>query len=420
MGISREESQEDVEFIKKQLHRAVELLNLPEVTYELLSTSEREVRTRLTVRMDDGHTAVFPAYRIVWNSACGPAKGGLRFHPDETAEMIRKLAALMSWKTAVMDLPLGGAKGGVRCDVKSLSPPEKERLCRQYVREFFDILGPRLDVPAPDVYVDSQMIGWMLDEYELKKGSKEPGVITGKPLALGGSVGRYEATARGGVYVLRAAARRMDESLEDKTAAIQGYGNAGANFHRLAEEILGLNVVAVSDSSGGIYSSRGLDYEAVSSCKEESGTVVNFEAADKITNAELLELDVDVLVPAALGDVINKDNASEVCADLMLELANGPTTREADEILNENGVFVLPDMLANAGGVTVSYFEQVQNASNYYWQKERVLKLLDRKMCSALERVMDMTEEYEVDPRTAAYLVAVKKVSKAMKLRGWI
>ncbi len=420
MEITREESQEDVEFIKEQLQESVKLLNLPEATYDILSTSECEVRTRLTVRMDDGHTEVFPAYRIVWNSARGPAKGGLRFHPDETPEMIQKLAALMSWKTAVMDLPLGGAKGGVRCDVKNLSNPEKERLCRQYVKEFFDILGPRLDVPAPDVYVDSQMIGWMLDEYELKKGAKEPGVITGKPLALGGSVGRFEATARGGVYVLRAAAKRMEEPLEGKTAAIQGYGNAGANFHRLAEEILGLNVVAVSDSSGGIYSSKGLDYEAVSSCKEETGTVVEFGNADKITNEELIELDVDVLVPAALGDVIHKDNAEAVRADLVLELANGPTTREADDILNDNGVFVLPDMLANAGGVTVSYFEQVQNASNYYWQKERVLKLLDRKMCSALERVMDMSDEYDVDSRTAAYLVAVKKVSKAMKLRGWI
>ncbi len=411
---------EDVDLVIQQLEEAVEILQLPETAFYLLSTPEREVRTRITIKMDNGEPAVFPAYRILWNSACGPGKGGLRFHPEETVGMIRKLAALMSWKTAVVGLPLGGAKGGVKCDVKRLSVSEKERICRQYVRRFYDVLGPRLDVPAPDVYVDSRMIGWMLDEYELRNGGKEPGVITGKPLELGGSSARFEATARGGVYVLRAAARRLGVELEGKTVAIQGYGNAGGHFHRLAEEILGLKIVAVSDSSGAIYNSHGLSASEIGQCKAETGSVIHWREADQMANWELLELDVDVLVPAALGDVITMENAESIKASMVLELANGPTTREADKILAERNITVLPDMLSSAGGVTVSYFEQVQNASNYYWPKKKVLTLLDQKMCEGLEKLMKMADKHGVDNRMAAYLVAVQKVYQAMVLRGWL
>lgn len=404
--------------VQHHLEKAVEILELSDTTLKLLQKPEREIRSRLSVRMDDGDKQFFPAYRVIWNSACGPGKGGLRFHPEETPGMVRRLAALMAWKTAVLDLPLGGAKGGVKCDIKQFSTGEKERLCRAYVKEFAQFIGPEIDVPAPDVYVDSQMIAWMLDEYEQIQGEKVPGVITGKPLELGGSEARSDATARGGLYVLRAAAEEIGVQLENKTVAIQGYGNAGSQAHRLAESILGLKVVAVSDSSGGTYNTAGLDYSQLKDCKNRTGTVASYEAGEKLTNEELLELDVDVLVPAALGGVITADNAEAIEAEFVLELANGPTSRKADRILDQRGVLVLPDMLANAGGVTVSYLEQVQNASNYYWSEKKVTDQLDKRMSSALHRVREMRQEEEVTPRQAAYLVAVHKIHRALELRG--
>ncbi len=410
----------EMEFIKKHLARAIDLLDLPPATKKLLVTPEREVQARLTLKRDDGKTLVLPAYRVTWNSACGPAKGGLRFHPSETSGMVRKLAALMAWKTAVLGLPLGGAKGGVKCDIKDFSTSEKERLCRAYVGKFFQEFGSHKDVPAPDVYVDSQMIGWMLDEYEQINGAKEPGAITGKPLVLGGSEARSDATARGGMYLLRGVARELEMDLSEKTVAIQGYGNAGSHAHRLAEKILDLQVVAVSDSSGGIYNPEGLNYAGTRKCKQRTGTVVELAAGEEITNRELLTLDVDILIPAALGAVITDQNAGEIQAEIILELANGPTTYAADKILARQNILVLPDMLANAGGVTVSYFEQVQNSANYYWSKKEVTEKLDRMMVEALQRVLQMREEKETTTRQATYLVAVKKIYEAMKLRGWL
>ncbi|MGM0381182.1 MAG: Glu/Leu/Phe/Val family dehydrogenase [bacterium] len=402
----------------EQLDQALEILDLPEVAEAILRRPEREVKNRITFRRDDGSTEVVPGYRVIWNSARGPAKGGLRFHPDETLDTIRALSAWMTWKTAIVDLPLGGAKGGIVCDTSEYSEAELERLSRSYVRNFFSDIGPNIDVPAPDMYVDSRMIGWMLDEYESIRGRKVPGVITGKPLALGGSAGRNDATARGGIYVLGSALEELGIDYSNATAVIQGYGNSGSHAHRLAKEKLGLKVVAVSDSQGGIYNPEGLDYDEVYECKQETGSVVNYSSGERISNSRLLELDVMVLFPAAMENTISGENADNINADIIAELANGPTTPAADKILEEKGIYVLPDFLCNAGGVTVSYFEQVQGASNYYWSEREVHHRLKDRMKEAYRSVAEMAEKKEVNNRVAAYLVAIKRVYKALKMRG--
>ncbi len=402
------------------LDDALELFDHLEAEATILKTPEREVKTRLTLKKDDGSLDVFQAYRIVWNSARGPGKGGLRFHPDENINTVRALASWMTWKTAVMDLPLGGAKGGITCDVKKLSSSELERLCRLYVQRFSSLFGPEIDVPAPDVGTNSQIMAWMLDEYENITGRRQPGMITGKPLQLGGSAGRDDATSRGGVYVLQAMASSLNLDFSSKTVAIQGYGNAGSHAHRLAEEILGMKVVAVSDSQGGIFDPSGLDYQQVSDCKAETGTVIELPGVEIISNEDLLELDVEIIFPAALEGVITEQNASDVQADYIAELANGPTTPAADKILNERGIKILPDLLCNAGGVTVSYFEQVQAASNHYWPLEKVHKRLRQKMSKAYRDVEEKAQKHQVSYRVAAYLLAVERVHRALKLRGAI
>jgi len=380
----------------------------------------REFHVRIPVRMDDGSVKVFEGFRVQYNNARGPTKGGIRFHPEETFDTVRALAAWMTWKTAVMDLPLGGGKGGVVCNPKEMSPGELERLSRGYIRALGHYIGPKVDVPAPDVYTNPQVMAWMLDEYEKMVGESAPGVITGKPLSLGGSAGRGDATARGGVYAIREAAKVLGLELKGATCAIQGYGNAGQFAHKLGAELLGLKVVAVSDSKGGIYSPEGLDYEAVMAHKRETGSVVGFPGAQSITNEELLELDVVVLIPAALENQIGDWNADKIKAKIVAELANGPTTPEADVILHERGVYVIPDFLCNAGGVTVSYFEQVQNAYNYYWDEQTVHERLDRKMTTAFHAVHEAAQKHKVHNRLGAYLVAVSRVAEAMKLRGWV
>ncbi|GAP08933.1 glutamate dehydrogenase [Bellilinea caldifistulae] len=404
---------------QQQLDEAARLLQLDAAVHELLRWPMRELHVTLPVRMDDGTVRIFQGFRVQYNDARGPCKGGIRYHSEETVDTVRALAAWMTWKTAVMDLPLGGGKGGIICDPKQLSPGELERLSRAYIRQVGRILGAEADVPAPDVYTTPQIMAWMVDEFSYQRGYTEFGMITGKPLALGGSAGRGDATARGGMYCLREAAKAHQVDLRGATTAIQGYGNAGSFAHKLGAELLGLKVVAVSDSRGGIYNPDGLDYEAVLAHKQRTGSVVNFPGAQPVSNAELLELDVQVLIPAALENAIHQENCERIKARFIAELANGPTTPEADAVLFAKKAVVLPDFLCNAGGVTVSYFEMVQNAYGYYWDEDEVHQRLDQRMTGAFWKVHEVARQHGVDYRKAAYLVAVSRVAEAVRLRGW-
>ncbi len=405
---------------QRQLDEAAEMLGLSPAMQAFLRTPMREFRFTIPLQMDDGSYQVLQGFRVQYNDARGPAKGGIRFHPQETIDTVRALAAWMTWKTSVVDIPLGGGKGGVICDPKSLSMAELERLSRAYMRRVAYFIGPEKDVPAPDVYTTPQIMAWMMDEYEMIHGGHYPDVITGKPVHLFGSLGRGDATARGGAYIVREAAKALNLNLAGTTAAIQGYGNAGQFAHKLGVELLGQKIVAVSDSKGGIYSDKGIDSEAALAHKERTGSVVGLPGTDAITNSELLELPVTVLVPSALENVITEHNAAKVRARVVAELANGPTTPEADHILYDNGVTVLPDFLCNAGGVTVSYFEQVQNASNFYWPIDEVYARLDAKMSAAFDAVHHVAVTRKVHNRLAAYLVAVQRVADAVATRGWI
>jgi glutamate dehydrogenase (NAD(P)+) len=404
-----------------QLDEAAARLGLDEATHELLRWPQLELKVTLPVEMDDGRVKIFHGYRVQYNGARGPTKGGLRWHSGNGGmDTVRALAAWMTWKTAVVDIPLGGGKGGITCNPKELSDREKQRLARAYMRAVAKILAVSKDVPAPDVYTTPQIMAWMMDEYETLMGEHHPGVITGKPIPLGGSEGRGDATARGGVIILREAAKVLGMDLNGKTMAIQGFGNAGQFAALLAHQILGLKLVAASDSRGGIYNPAGLDPRKVVDYKLRTGCLEGFPGAEAISNADLLELDVTVLFPSALENVITGENADRIKCRISCELANGPTTPVADEILHQNNVFVLPDFLANAGGVTVSYFEQVQNTYNYYWSLEMVHERLDEKMTRAFRGVYEMSRREQVNMRQAAYLVAVARVAEACKLRGWV
>jgi glutamate dehydrogenase (NAD(P)+) len=407
---------------QEQLDNCAKILNLTDDVREVLRSPMRELHVSIPVRMDDGRTKVFKGFRVQYNDAKGPTKGGIRFHPDETIDTVRALAAWMTWKCSLLDLPLGGGKGGVICNPKELSENELERLSRGYIDQIWQFIGPNKDVPAPDVYTTPQIMAWMMDEYSKITGSNEFGCITGKPLCVGGSCGRDDATARGGMFTIREAAKELGIDLSRATVAIQGYGNAGCHAAFLCRELFGSKVVAISDSKGGIYNKDGLDLELACSVKKDTCTVVNFpkEETQKITNEELLELDVDILITAALENVITKENAPNIKAKIIAELANGPTTPEADEILFKNGVHVIPDFLCNAGGVTVSYFEMVQNIGRYCWDVEEVRKRLDDRMTRAYQTVLDTSRAYKINMRQAAYVVAVSRVVEAMKIRGWI
>ena len=405
---------------QQQLDEAAGILGLDHATHQLLRQPQRELHVSLPVRMDDGSTRVYSGYRVQYNDARGPAKGGLRFHPNETIDTVRALAAWMTWKTAVVDIPLGGGKGGVVCNPKEMSPTELERLSRAYVRQVGRIIGPNKDVPAPDVYTNPQVMAWMMDELSMMRGYNDFGAITGKPIPLGGSAGRGDATARGGMYTVREAASVLDINLVGATAAIQGYGNAGSFAHKLAEETLGLRVVAVSDSRGGVFSENGVSFERTFAHKQSSGSVTGLPDTNSITNESLLELDVDVLIPAAIESVITSTNAGSIKASIVAELANGPTTPNADKILYDQGVYLIPDFLCNAGGVTVSYFEMVQNSYGYYWPEEVVHERLNAKITAAFRQVHKAAKEYGVNNRVAAYLVSVSRVAEAMRLRGWV
>ena len=405
---------------QKQLGQAAAIMGLDPATHELLRWPLRELHVSLPVRMDDDTVHVFHGFRVQYNDARGPTKGGLRFHPRETIDTVRALAAWMTWKTAVVDIPLGGGKGGVICNPKEMSERELERLSRAYIRQVGRILGEETDVPAPDVYTTPQIMAWMMDEYAVIRGYNVPGVITGKPLPLGGSQGRGDATARGGMYCIREAAQVLGIELAGATTAIQGYGNAGQYAHALGSELLGLKTVAVSDSGGAVYCADGLDADAVIAHKRTTGSVVGMAGTRSLTNAELLELDVAVLVPAALENQLTSRNASKVKTRIVAELANGPTTPDADVTLHDKGVYVIPDFLCNAGGVTVSYFEQVQNAYDYYWDLATVHERLDAKMSAAFHAVHEAAQHYGVNNRVGAYVVAVGRVAEACRLRGWV
>ena len=435
--------------IQKQIDKCANILGLDEATLALLKEPIRTLIVNMPVKMDDGTVRIFTGFRVQYNDALGPVKGGIRWHPDENLDAIKALAALMTWKCALLDLPYGGGKGGVVCDPKRMSSGEKERLARAYVRALAGFIGPMKDIPAPDVYTDPQIMTWMMDEYSVIAGYNAPEVITGKLQISGGSKGREDATARGGMYILRDAAKYLKINLEEErenmykppqelsslpdeppkggntvTVAIQGYGNAGSLAHFLASRLFrNIRVVAVSDSKGGIFNEDGLPYGKVRDVKDKTGSVTGYEPSRKISNEDVLELPVDILIPAALENQITGENAGRIKARVVLELANGPTTPEADEILHRRGVFVVPDFLANAGGVTVSYFEWAQNLSRYYWDYEEVYRRLDAKMTRAFWEVVEALKEFkdkDVDPRTAAYVVAVRRVVEAMKARGWV
>jgi len=380
----------------------------------------RELYVSLPVHMDDGSIKVFKGFRVQYNEALGPTKGGIRFHPEETMETIRALAALMTWKCALHKLPLGGAKGGVVCSPKELSHRELERLSRAYIRGIYQIIGPDRDIPAPDMYTNPQIMAWMMDEYSKLAGKNVFGAITGKPTSLGGSAGRFDATAKGGLYAIREAAKEHGMDLKDSKVAVQGFGNVGYHAAYLAKKLFGCRVVAVSDSKGAIYAENGLDPEDVSGYKHFTGSVLDYPGAENLINKELLELEVDILIPAALENVITEENAKRVRPKILAEMANGPTTREAEKILRSNGVHIIPDILCNGGGVIVSYFEMVQNESGIQWEEEEIGIRLEKKMKEAYHSVYDFAAKNNTGMRQASYTLAVGRVVEAMQLRGWI
>ena len=422
VGMSATEAKENPFMIaQRQLDEAARILKLDDATHQMLNWPLREMHARLPVRMDDGSIKVFHAFRVQYNDARGPCKGGIRFHPKETIDTVRALAAWMTWKTSVVDIPLGGGKGGIVVDPKRLSAGELERLSRAYVRQMARILGLDKDVAAPDVYTTPQIMAWMMDEFSFIEGHNEFGMITGKPLPLGGSEGRGDATARGGVYVMREAAKVAGLDLTQATYAIQGLGNAGSNAAKIIADEVGGAVIAIGELDGTIFNAKGLDVHAVHEHFLKTRGLKGFTGGDFMPNPKAcLELKCDVVVPAAIENQITHENVDRVKAKIVLELANGPTTPEADAVLAEKKIVVLPDFLANAGGVTVSYFEMVQNAYSYYWDLDVVQDRLSRKMTHAFQAVHAAATKHQVPNRLAAYLVAVSRVAEAMKLRGWV
>ncbi|MFP3984550.1 MAG: Glu/Leu/Phe/Val family dehydrogenase [Candidatus Bathyarchaeia archaeon] len=400
----------------RNLDIAAEKLNLDPASHQLLKHPMRIFVANVPVVMDDGSTRVFTGIRVQYNDALGPTKGGIRYHPDITIDEVTALAAWMTWKTAVVGLPLGGGKGGVRCNPKEMSKAELERLTRGYTRAMAKYIGPHTDVPAPDVYTDAQTMAWIMDEYSQIVGYNAFGVVTGKPVNVGGSLGRNEATSLGLLYTVINAANHVGLELKGAAVAVQGYGNVGYHAAHLLQE-QGCKIIAVSDSKGGIYNPEGLNPENLRKHKEKTGSVADYPEGHVISNEQLLELQCDILVPAALENQITKANAAKIKAKIVAEGANGPVTPEADDVLFENNVFVIPDILANAGGVTVSYFEQVQNQMNYYWTEEEVRSKLKTVMDKAFESVVEIVERHNINMRTAAYMLAVKKVADAMLAR---
>jgi len=397
---------------------AAEILELDPGFYEYLITPSRVHITAVPVVQDDGRVKMYEGIRVIHNEILGPSKGGIRFAPDVDIDEVKALAAWMTWKCAVVGVPFGGAKGGVRCNPQEMSAGEVERLTRRYTANLIDVFGPDRDIPAPDMNTNAQIMAWILDTYSMHSRRTENAVVTGKPILLGGSAGRKEATGRGVMTVTLAAMEREGMRPDQSTVAVQGFGNVGSIAALLLTE-QGCKVVAVSDISGGYYHADGLDIQAMIEYAEANkGSLEGYQQADQISNDELLTLDVDVLVPAAKEDQITKKNAADIQAHIIAEGANGPTTPAADDILNSNGVIVIPDILANAGGVTVSYFEWVQDRQGYFWTLDRVNRRLDRSMRQAFDNVYEAAEQYDVSLRTGAYVLGIDKVASALQMRG--
>jgi glutamate dehydrogenase (NAD(P)+) len=401
----------------EQFHIAAEVMGLEDSMRRILSHCQRELTVSFPVEMDDGSVEVYTGYRVQHNTGPGPTKGGIRYHQSVTLSEVKALAMWMTWKCATVGIPYGGGKGGIIVDPKLLSLAENERMTRRFAAEIAPIIGPEVDIPAPDVNTNSQTMAWIMDTISMMRGYPMPGLITGKPLAIEGSLGRNEATARGLQYVVREAVKKTGLSMNGARVAVQGYGNAGAIAARLLSED-GATVVAVSDSKGGIYNSKGIDPMGALRYKMEHGKLSGFSGSDDISNQDILEVDCDILVPAALESVITERNADRIKAKMIAEAANGPTTPEADSILFEKGILVLPDILANAGGVTVSYFEWAQNIQGYYWAEDEVNQKLERVMKQAFKDVYEIADNSSINMRTGAYMLAISRVAEVTRLRG--
>jgi glutamate dehydrogenase (NAD(P)+) len=403
---------------QNQFNTAAELLKLKPWLREILVRPKRQLIVSIPTRLDDGSYRVFEGYRVQHSIARGPAKGGIRYHPNVTLDEVKALAFWMTWKCATVNIPFGGAKGGIICNPKEMTLGELERMTRRYTSEISLIIGPEKDIPAPDVYTNAQTMAWIMDTYSMTEGHTSLGVVTGKPLSVGGSLGRNEATARGCTYVIREACKEMKVNLKNAKVAVQGFGNAGMIAAKLLHE-MGAKIIAISDSRGGIINTKdGIDPDKADERKRKKGTVVGLPDCSKISNDELLTLPCDILVPAALENQITLANAQQVQAKIVAEAANGPTTPGADKVLHKNGIMVLPDILANAGGVTVSYFEWVQGLTSFFWTEDEVNKKLEGVMVGAFEEVLKRAKEYKVDMRTAAYILAVGRVAETTMMRG--
>jgi len=392
-------------------------LNLPPALYHRLRSPRRSLIATIPVRMDDGSVCYFEGYRVHYNTARGPAKGGIRYHPNVSLDEMITLAALMTWKCAVIDVPFGGAKGGIACDSTKMSRNEIKRMTRRYTHEIAMLIGPESDIPAPDMYTNEQVMAWIMDTYSTIKGYSVPGVVTGKPVCIGGSLGRKTATSQGLVTVLLETIKYLGLSAKDLTASIIGFGNVGA----AAAEILyekGMRIVGLADSRAAIYNQKGLDINAVKKHKADTKSLAGFKGAEQVSVEELIGLKCDVLIPAAVEGQINSKNANSIKARIIAEGANDPTTREADAILNDKGVFVLPDILANAGGVVVSYFEWVQDIQRYFWHEDEIQKRLEGIMTKAFKHVLTIALDKKVDMRTAAMILGVGRVAEASAVRG--
>jgi glutamate dehydrogenase (NAD(P)+) len=396
---------------------AARILNLDPGIWRILTHPKRQIVVSCPVQMDNGEIEVFTGYRVQYNITLGPAKGGIRYHPDVSLDEVTALAAWMTWKCAVAHIPFGGGKGGIVCDPTRMSKRELEALTRRYVAEIIDLIGPEKDVPAPDVNTDAQVMAWIMDTYSMHVGHTETAVVTGKPVEMGGSLGRRDATGRGVMIVTREAARHQGIEIRNATVAVQGFGNVGSVSAELLAGI-GAKIVAVTDWKGGVYNKAGLDITALLAYTAGRRTVAGFPGGEPLAQEDLWGLDVDVLIPAALENQITMDNAPAIRAKIVTEGANGPTTPDAHRHLHERGVFVIPDILANSGGVTTSYFEWVQDRYGYFWELEEVNTRLERKMCEAFEDVLATSIRYKVDLRTAAYIVAISRVGTVTKMRG--
>jgi len=404
------------EFALRQFGRAADHLGLDAGVRQVLSNPKRQLIVSIPVRMDDGSIKVFTGYRVQHSIARGPSKGGIRYHPGVTLDEVKALAMWMTWKCAVVNIPFGGAKGGITVDTKKLSMGENERMTRRYTSEISILLGHDRDIPAPDVYTTPQTMAWIMDTFSMTKGYSTLGVVTGKPLAVGGSAGRNEATAEGCFVAIEEAAKRLSLPLSGATAAVQGFGNAGSFVARFLDDA-GVRVVAVSDSKGGVYDKKGLAMDAVFGAKRKKGSVTAARG-EKVTNEEILELPVDILVPAALEGVITRSNAARIKAQIIAEAANGPTTPDADDILRSKGTVVIPDILANAGGVTVSYFEWVQDLYSFFWEQDVVRNHLEKTIRRAYQDVSEAARYYDTDLRTGALILAVGRIEEATRIRG--